>query len=78
MQTLRITERDLGDIKVNIENWVKWMAIDATGALWGYASKPSQYIPYNAWVEGRKHSHSQFIGLVKPPKNWKNELYTWS
>lgn len=78
-QFIRIHDLDRGRIKVRVPNWVRWMAVDKTGALWFYQHKPISSTNYEAWLELAKHtfSLSDLAGFIKPPKDWKQELYTW-
>jgi len=78
VHTLRITDKYNGSVKITIESWVKWMAVDQSGSLWGFSKKPIIALEHAAWLENAQYTLSQFIGNIKPPKDYKQELYTWS
>lgn len=82
MQIIRLKDLHLGNRKLIVPKWVKWMATDESGSLWFYRLKPVKAPEHKAWVEKNtgnlNHSQVMFAGVIKPPSNWKNELYTWS
>ena len=65
------------EIEVIIPEWTNWIATDKNGSVFSYEKKP---------VRGRDewdhcypdYGNMQFLYRDKPPKNWKDELYTWS
>jgi len=66
-------------VELIVPKWVNWMAVDENGQCWMYESKPIAnvdvwFIPFN--VERKRKFKKLYEG--KPPKNWKEELYTWS
>jgi len=78
-QSIKIVELDDGPITVEIPTWCRWMTVDANGSLWIYSKKPIQHSSYPAWIESEiGNTQSDFLGSIKPPKDWKQEIYTWS
>ena len=65
---------------IEVPDWVTYIATDKNGDVYGYMVEPiprndywdlkaEQYDPYNNDI---------FLYQQDPPKNWKDELYTWS
>lgn len=59
----------------DVPSWCKWIAVDDNGAEWAYDSEPSHNNGYMVWVNDGDRARLLYYG--KPPKNWKEELYTW-
>lgn len=66
----------MATLKVNvfIPDWVRWIAIDWDGAVRGYDSEPKPL--GHSW--GHCGRYRTILYKTKRPKNWKDELYTWS
>ncbi len=79
-QTLRINDLTYGSIRVNVPSWTRWMATDKNGNLYAYAHKPIQYAWGDAWIEtsSKVETSIRRLGTIQPPKDWTQELYTWS
>jgi len=60
-------------VEVIVPDWVNWIAVDKSGRGFGYIRRPAKGC--EMWVNGEG-----FVCLYQgnPPKNWKDELYTWS
>jgi hypothetical protein len=60
-----------------VPDWCKWIAVDKDGECLAYSAKPVNMTDPPLWVP--KHTGVMFETLYKgkPPKNWKDELYTW-
>ncbi len=62
-----------------VPDWVKWIAVDKDGECWGFEMKPEHRnnCP-NTW-DNIVNENSSAIHLYtgKPPKDLKDELYTW-
>jgi len=77
--TIRIKDIDLGTICVHVPSWVRWMATDDGGALWFFKHKPIISKTHKVWVESNNLSTpAEFVGFIRPPKDYTQELYTWS
>lgn len=64
------------EIEVNIPIWTNWIAVDESGDVYAYENEPRK--EYDSWdVNLKKHGELKFLYKDKPPKNWKDELYTW-
>lgn len=64
----------------DVPSWCKWIAVDKDGDAYGFKNKPVILIKSNLWALALKEGGlSKFKKLYKdkPPKNWKEELYTW-
>jgi len=60
--------------EVVVPDWVNWMAADKSGQVWAYRNKPYISRHDNYWsCNGR----NERIYNGKPPKNFRDELYTW-
>lgn len=57
----------------NVPSWVKWVAQDSTGKVYGYESKPrlSNAGPY--WRR-RDKTRVILIGLAFTEKNWRESI----
>ena len=63
-----------------VPSWVRWIAVDEDGKCWGYEVEPRlPFISINEWLLNPGKNGGRFVKLYegKPPKNWKEELYTW-
>lgn len=74
--TIRVVDMHMGPVKIPVPSWVRWMATDQSGSLWFYGRKPIVAPEHAAWVESK--GHAQFAAYIRPPKDYKQELYTWS
>jgi len=65
-------------VEVVVPDWVNWIAVDENGEVWGWEKEPSQYNcnSHSFWDAG--YGMSSRLYNAPPPKNWKEELYTWS
>ncbi len=61
---------------IEIPEEVNWIAGDENGKVWGYECEPEQNKKIFSWVSSSGHAWMLYEG--RPPKNWKDELYTWS
>jgi len=59
--------------EVPIPDWVNWIVQDADGEWYGWEDEPH---PVNE-VWHCRHGMSTFIAHGIPPKNWKEEIYTY-
>jgi len=75
MDSIRVIDLDEGPIKVLIPSWVHWMATDESGALWFFQYKPELIRNLAAWAPNK--GHERFAASIRPPKDYKQELYTW-
>jgi len=66
---------------IKVPDWVKWIAVDKDGSEYGYKFKPHYSRVFGSWTNRHTEYTNPiewcFIGVGKPPKNWKEELYTW-
>ena len=64
-------------VEIVVPEWVNWMTVDSSGFCTGHETKPKQ-TPYlnGSWFVNERRTCFLYSG--KPPKNWKDELYTWS
>ncbi len=60
----------------DVSDWCKWIAVDKDGACWEYSGMPFLGRTSSVWSD-RYHSKAKLLYRGAPPKNWKNELYTW-
>ena len=59
----------------DVPKGTNWIATDKDGACFAFNVEPRK-VDYRTWDVMRPDwSHLLYLG--KPPKNWKNELYTW-
>lgn len=56
--------------------WCKWIAVDENGSCWGFSLKPESFV--FMWDSYKLGCESVALYKGNPPKNWKDELYTWS
>lgn len=61
---------------VDVPYWVNWMAVDDDGDCFGYENKPSLSMADHWW--GNRSGRYVRLYSGNTPKNWKDELYTWS
>ena len=61
-------------VEIEVPEWVNWIAVDYDGEVWAFAKKPRCM---DSWWSG-KSGRSIALYLGSAPKNWKDELYTWS
>lgn len=62
------------EAEVAVPDWANWIAVDKDGTCYAFADKPVKRA--RVWdVSG--FSASRILYRGKPPKNWKEELYTW-
>lgn len=64
-------------VEIVIPDWVNWIAVDKDGSVWGYETEP-RAIQFGQWDTLSGLSIEEILYRTKPPKNWKDELYTWS
>ena len=69
--------------KKDVPRWCKWIAIDEDGLCCAYENKPNLagiVIERKGvwWPTGKISRENISLYRGKPPKNWKDELYTWS
>lgn len=62
------------EIKVEIPDWVNWMAVDESGEVWAFEEEP--FMDGTIWTCGLE-GKAEELYQSKPPKNWKDELYEW-
>lgn len=70
MQTLKV--------EVVVPDWVNWIAVDENGGVWYYANLPNNNWFTDAVEWSVKFGKCDLAYTCPPPKNWKEELYTWS
>jgi len=62
--------------EIVVPDWVNWIAVDSDGDAWGYSAEPFRSKSLQGvWNIYRADSVMLYSG--KPPKNFKDELYTW-
>jgi len=62
----------------DVPSWCKWIAVDESGRCWGFENKPdTKSSRYNGNWDTRNIDKAVELYEGKPPKNWKDELYTW-
>ena len=63
-------------VEIVVPDWVNWIAVDENGVVYGYEEKPrhSEFF-HGEWIIDSGDMCELYKG--KPPKNWKDELYTW-
>jgi len=66
------------NVNIVVPDWVNWIAVDKNGDCYGFNMKPNNIDASNEWGDYGNIS-LEFVRLYmgKPPKNWKDELYTW-
>lgn len=60
-----------------VPKWCNWIAVDQDGCCWAFSREPSTGVssfPYK-WDNWFGEAERLYNG--KPPKDWKQELYTW-
>lgn len=57
-----------------IPEWVNWIAVDWDGVVRGYSNEPKA-LSYS-WEN--RGGYKTILYKGKKPKNWKDELCTWS
>lgn len=65
------------NVEITVPDFVNWIAIDEDGRCWGYATKPANTLRLNQWFGKQKKVATVLLYHAAPPKNWKEELYTW-
>ena len=58
-----------------VPKWCKWIAVDENGECYGHECDPTDEISVFGWAS---KGNICFLYEGKRPKNWKDELYTWS
>ncbi len=64
----------------DVPDWCRWIAVDEDGACFAYEKKPVKVKgDYGGYWNGDGITDGDQLHLYKgePPKNWKDELYTW-
>ncbi len=63
----------------DVPSWCKWIAVDKDGFCFAYSTKPKTRIVLESW-DNDHNPKGQWRVLYRErkPKNWKDELYTWS
>lgn len=61
-------------VEIVIPEWIRWIAVDKNGDVFGYDEKPRRVENKEWYAECRLTK----LYSGSPPKNWKDELYTWS
>ena len=61
-------------IEIVVPDWVNWIAVDKDGGGTYFENEP---FPDGVWW---RTNGGQYLEIYQgtPPKNWKDELYTWS
>ena len=73
MQKMRVETSHI----VDVPDWVNWMAVDADGDCFGYENKPTTSMADHWWGQKSEGRYERLYS-GNTPKNWKDELYTWS
>ncbi len=60
----------------DVSSWCKWIAVDKDGKCWEYPTKPFASSIFSIWGAA-SFSKGKILYKGAPPKNWKDELYTW-
>jgi len=77
-QSIKIHDLYDGPVTIEIDTWVRWMTVDQNGSLWAFSTKPICNVKYKAWLESNSTTISDYLGAIRPPKDYKQEIYTWS
>ena len=63
----------------DVPSWCKWIAVDFDGSCWAFTAKPESIRYYKGeWWPKTNAGKQVKLYEGKPPKNWKDELYTWA
>lgn len=54
-----------------VEDWVKWVAMDKYGSIWVFSDKPVYSKNLNVWL--RKYK-TKALCIFKPNENWQDSL----
>ena len=60
----------------DVPSWCKWIAVDEGGDCWAFELKPELGC-HGVWEEQSRDFNFYKLYVGNPPKNWKDELYTW-
>ena len=60
-----------------VPKWCKWIAVDKDGECWAFENKPATNTVYKCVWDTCFSDEAVRLYKGKPPKNWKDELYTW-
>jgi len=61
-------------IKVQVPEWVNWIAQDKDGSWWAYAAKPSEVDAFNWWASPPETRNRRMIIAIGPTKDWRKSL----
>jgi len=66
----------------DVPSWCKWIAVDEDGMCVAFNVKPKSLdnvLGGAGFWDGSRQASIDCLELYKgkPPKNWKDELYTW-
>ncbi len=68
---------------IDVPGWVRWIAVDANGSVWGFSKEPEKCAIGSEWSNS-KWDEEMGIGKCpvhlykgKPPKDFTQELYRW-
>lgn len=60
-------------VEIKFPNWVKFMATDNDGWVYGYSHEPKKYYSMSLWRTEK--GKEIFLYHIAPPKDWTQELY---
>jgi hypothetical protein len=72
------------NVQVKVPHWVKWIAVDRNGEVFGYRNEPVKSKHGQYWVVDEKQSsiscapQDVFLYAGYRPHRWRQELYTWA
>ncbi len=61
----------------DVSKWCRWIAVDKNGECWEFSGKPLAFSAFEIWNNTQPIKY-RLLYKGEPPKNWKEELYTWS
>ncbi len=60
----------------DVPDWCKWIAVEQSGVCFAFSKEPFVSHIF-AFLGAAPFSKGKFLYKGAPPKNWKEELYTW-
>lgn len=57
-------------LELTVENWVKFLAIDYNGEMWGYDRAPYILDDFN-WIVDESDALCKYYGHIKLKADWK-------
>ncbi len=60
-----------------VPDWVRWIAVDKNGECWGFENKPKISLGFPSMWDVYMAGNTSKLYHGEPPKDWRDELYTW-